>query len=141
MAIYPAHRDAKAALRWVVAHADIYNINPDYITVGGGSAGAITSIGIGVSEPGDYRDELGHDEDPTLLTTHLEVEFEVRTVLDFWGSKISIDALAFVYGLQRFDAERFPQPHGDTAASARVRNELEAVRRFVDDSVPPELRR
>jgi para-nitrobenzyl esterase len=104
MAIYPAHRDAKAALRWVVAYAETYNINPDYITVGGGSAGAITSIGVGVSEPGDYRDELGIDEDPTLLTTHLEVEFEVRTVLDFWGSKISIGALAYVYGLQRFDS-------------------------------------
>ena len=45
-AIYPAHRDAKAALRWIMANAQNYNINKDYITVGGGSAGAITSIGI-----------------------------------------------------------------------------------------------
>ena len=38
-AMYPTHRDAKAALRWIIANADNYNINTDYITVGGGSAG------------------------------------------------------------------------------------------------------
>ena len=34
IAIYPAHRDAKAALRWVAAHAEDYGINMDYLTVG-----------------------------------------------------------------------------------------------------------
>ena len=48
-AIYPAIRDSKAALRWIVANAETYNINTDYITVGGASAGAITAISIGVS--------------------------------------------------------------------------------------------
>ena len=46
LAMYPAHRDAKAALRWIVANAETYNINTGYLTVGGGSAGAITSVGI-----------------------------------------------------------------------------------------------
>ena len=39
LSIYPAQRDAKAAMRWMVANAALYNINTDYITVGGGSAG------------------------------------------------------------------------------------------------------
>ena len=103
LAIYPAHRDAKAALRWVIAHADEYEINTDYLTVGGGSAGAVTSIGVGVTEPEDFTSELTVAEDPTLLTTHLGVDVEVRTILDFWGSRISVSILEATYGLERFD--------------------------------------
>ena len=103
-AMYPAHRDAKAALRWIVANADNYNINTDYITVGGGSAGAITSIGIGVSELGDYKDEISVSEDNTLSTTHLSQTYEVQTILDFWGSNASVEILELIYGYQRFSS-------------------------------------
>ena len=101
-AMYPAHRDAKAALRWIIANADNYHINTDYITVGGGSAGAITSIGLGVSELGDYKDEITIDN--TLSTTNLSQTYEVQTILDFWGSNISIEILELIYGHQRFDS-------------------------------------
>lgn len=103
-AIYPAHRDAKAALRWIMANAQNYHINKDYITVGGGSAGAITSIGIGVSELGDYKDEISLSEDSTLSTTNLSQTYEVQTILDFWGSSVSIEILELVYGYQRFNS-------------------------------------
>ena len=102
-AMYPAHRDAKAALRWIVANADNYHINTDYITVGGGSAGAITSIGLGVSELGDYKDEISLSEDNTLSTTNLSQTYEVQTILDFWGSDASIEILESIYGYQRFN--------------------------------------
>src|SRR5210317_1408204 len=39
--LYPANRDAKAAIRWVYANAKSYKINTNFITVGGGSAGAV----------------------------------------------------------------------------------------------------
>ena len=103
-AMYPAHRDAKAALRWIIANADNYHINTDYITVGGGSAGAITSIGLGVSELGDYKDEINLSEDSTLSTTNLSQTYEVQTILDFWGSNESIEILELVYGYQRFNS-------------------------------------
>ena len=103
-AMYPAHRDAKAALRWIIANADNYHINTDYITVGGGSAGAITSIGLGVSELGDYKDEISLSEDSTLSTTNLSQTYEVHTILDFWGSNRSIEILELVYGYQRFNS-------------------------------------
>ena len=103
-AMYPAHRDAKAALRWIMANAQNYHINKDYITVGGGSAGAITSIGIGVSELGDYKDEISSSEDNTLSTTYLSQTYEVQTILDFWGSTGSIEILESIYGYQRFDS-------------------------------------
>ena len=103
-AMYPAHRDAKAALRWIIANADNYHINTDYITVGGGSAGAITSIGLGASELGDYKDEISLSEDYTLLTTNFSQTYEVQTILDFWGSNASIEILESIYGYQRFDS-------------------------------------
>ena len=104
LAIYPAHRDAKAALRWVVANAKTYKINTDYITVGGGSAGAITAITLGVSNQEDYRDELAIDQDPTLANTNLDQTYQVKTILDFWGSKIALDILENIYNHQRFDS-------------------------------------
>ena len=104
-AMYPAHRDAKAALRWIIANADNYHINTDYITVGGGSAGAITSIGLAASELGDYRDEINLTGDNTLSTTHLSQTYEVKTILDFWGSNVSIEILELIYGHQRFDSD------------------------------------
>ena len=104
LAMYPAHRDAKAALRWVAAHAVDYGINMDYLTVGGGSAGGVTSVGIGATDLGDFRDELTVAEDPTLASTHLEQEYEVKTILDYWGSRVSVDLLEGVYGVSRFDS-------------------------------------
>ncbi len=101
-AMYPAHRDAKAALRWIMANAQNYHINKDYITVGGGSAGAITSIGLSVSELGDYKDEISSTEDNTLSTTNLSQTYEVQTIIDFWGSKESVEILELIYGHQRF---------------------------------------
>ena len=103
-AMYPAHRDAKAALRWIIANADNYHINTDYITVGGGSAGAIISIGLGASELSDYKDEISLSEDNTLSTTNLSQTYEVQTILDFWGSNASIEILELIYGHQRFDS-------------------------------------
>ena len=58
IAMYAAQRDAKAALRWVVANSGIYNIDTNFITVGGGSAGAITSITLGISNKEDFRMNL-----------------------------------------------------------------------------------
>ena len=108
MAIYPAHRDAKAATRWIVSHADEYGINTDYLTIGGGSAGAITAIGISVTESEAYLEEISLLVDPTLSTTHTDVTYNVKTILDFWGSKISVDALQIIYGIDSFDSDDPP---------------------------------
>lgn len=103
LAIYPAIRDTKAALRWVVANADTYHINTDYITVGGGSAGAITTIAVGVSNQEDFRDEINMKQDPTLATTNLDQSYQIKTIIDLWGSKVALDGLEQIFGHQRFD--------------------------------------
>ena len=69
IAKYAAQRDAKAALRWLVANASTYDINTDTITVGGASAGAVTTFALGISNADDFRDEISPDDDPTLAST------------------------------------------------------------------------
>lgn len=102
-AVYPALRDAKAALRWVIANRTEYGINTDYITVGGGSAGAFSAVGIGLTENDDYRDELTVEQDPTLLTTNLNEVFDVKTVLNFWGGKECVDAINVLKNKQLYN--------------------------------------
>jgi len=108
LALYPSQRDAKAALRWIVVNAETYGINTNYITVGGGSAGAVTAITLGVSEPQDFRDEISLDTDPTLLTTNLESSYDIKTIVDFWGSKVALDAHEEIYGSNRFGSNDPP---------------------------------
>lgn len=103
-AMYPAQRDAKAALRWIVAHKEDYNINTDYITVGGASAGANTAKAIVVSELNDFTAEISSLEDPTLSSTNLDQVFEVRTIVDFWGGQSVTDAYRAVYERDLFDS-------------------------------------
>jgi len=102
-AIYPAVRDAKAALRWIIKNASLYKINKDYITVGGGSAGAMIALAIGISEPEDFTSEISVVNDYTLKTTHTEVFYQVKTLISHWGSKLPIDILENVYNYQRID--------------------------------------
>ena len=103
IAMYLAQRDAKAALRWIVANSNTYNINADFITVGGASAGAITTIALGISNQEDFRDEISITDDPTLSTTNLNETYNVRSMVYFWGSNIKLDVFEAVYDLEQYD--------------------------------------
>lgn len=105
IAMYAAQRDAKAAVRWMVANADAYGANPDYLTVGGASAGAITATTLGITDVDDFRDEISASDDPTISTTNLDVGYEVRSIVSFWGSTNKLDLFAGVYGVDPFDAD------------------------------------
>ena len=106
--MYPANRDVKAAIRWLYTNSETYNIDTDYITVGGGSAGALLSISLGVTEAEDYTNELSITEDPTLSTTNMNQPSEVHTIINFWGGEAYVKILELVYGLQRFDSNDAP---------------------------------
>ena len=115
VAMYAAQRDSKAALRWIVANADTYNISTDQIAVGGASAGSITTIALGISELGDFRDEISIEEDPTLATTNLNETYDVKSMVYFWGSKKKLDVFEAVYGFDRYDVDdpELFMAHGD----------------------------
>ena len=113
--MYTAQRDAKAALRWIVANASTYDIDTDNIAVGGASAGSITTIALGISDQDDFRDEISIMDDPTLSTTNLEESYEVQSMVYFWGSNQKLDLFEGVYGVDPYDAndpELF-MAHGD----------------------------
>lgn len=115
IAMYAAQRDAKAALRWIVANSAVYNINTDFITVGGASAGAITTIALGISSQEDFRGEISITDDPTLSTTNQNETYNVRSMVSFWGSNLKLDVFESVFGLYRYDSndpELF-MAHGD----------------------------
>ena len=115
IAMYAAQRDSKAALRWIVANADTYNISTDQIAVGGASAGSITTIALGISDLGDFRDEISIDKDPTLATTNLNETYDVKSMVYFWGSKLKLDVFEAVYGFDRYDVDdpELFMAHGD----------------------------
>ncbi len=105
LALYPAHRDAKAALRWLIANADQYNIDTNYITVGGGSAGAIMATTLGITTTIDFTNKISLSNDPSLATTNLNSNnYTIKTILDFWGSGVAVTANNNIYGYNRFDA-------------------------------------
>lgn len=103
IAMYATQRDAKAALRWINANSAMYYINTNFITVGGASAGAITTIALGISDQEDFRDEISLIEDPTLATTNLAQTFSVKSMIYFWGSNAKLELFESVYGLNRYD--------------------------------------
>ena len=84
-AIYPATRDLKAAIRFVRANAARFGVDPERIALAGGSAGAISSIGAGVVDETDYKNEL-LATDPTLATTYLNTSSAVQCVVSHWGA-------------------------------------------------------
>ena len=103
IANYAAQRDAKAALRWLVANASTYDINTDYITVGGASAGAVTTFALGISNADDFRDEISLDDDPTLASTNLDQSYTVQSMVWFWGSTAKLDMHEGVHELEKYD--------------------------------------
>lgn len=109
LAMYPAHRDGKAALRWLVANAEKYNIDTNYITVGGGSAGAIIATTLEITNTTDFTNEISLSSDPSLATTNLNRNnYSIKTILDFWGSGVAVTAINTIYGYQRFDRTDAP---------------------------------
>ena len=108
MAMYMAQRDSKAALRWIMTNADNYNINTDFITVGGGSAGATTAVTLGISSLEDFRDEISLTDDPTLATTNLDQTYEIQSIVDHWGSDTALEVHEIIYGTHRFDTNDPP---------------------------------
>lgn len=127
LAMYPAHRDAKAAIRWLIANADNYNIDTNYITVGGGSAGAFIATTLGITNTTDFTNEISLNADPSLATTNLNKTYSIKTILDFWGSGAAVTATNNIYGYNRFDRTDAPImiAHGTADSTVKYTNAIE----------------
>lgn len=105
--MYPAVRDAKAALRWIHANAHKYGGDPKAsLTVQGSSAGSTTAIEIGVTGgdatfAGDYTTEAGSEADHTLVTTNLDQPTTITGLVEFWGGIFAADGMSWLDGRPR----------------------------------------
>lgn len=107
-AMYPATRDAKAALRWIVANKDTYKLDVDYITAIGGSAGSVISIAMGVTQPLDFTREIDAQDDPTIETIYPDVTAKVHTVINNWGTGAAVNLINDTYTVDRWDSTDAP---------------------------------
>lgn len=96
---YEAIQDAHAAIRYLVAHADEYGIDPNYIFVGGTSAGSITALGMtfmtNSTRPpfvfdNKFDQKLGNIESSS---NNLKTKFKIRAIANMWGAVYDLDEL------------------------------------------------
>lgn len=89
-AYYRALQDTRAALRYLVAHADDYGIDTSWIFIGGASAGGITSLSIPYYNQENISSTFSNavisklgplDADNDLKTT-----FSIKGVIAMWGA-------------------------------------------------------
>lgn len=108
MSIYAASRDTKAAVRWLYANAETYQINTDYISTLGMSAGASLGIMLGTTDEEAFRDELTLEEDPTLASTNLDQPADVHTVIALSMTPAVNTLHEMIYGINSYDETDTP---------------------------------
>ena len=96
---YQATQDAHAAMRYLVSKKDIYRIDPDYLFVGGASAGSITAMNLTYMR-NDNRPESSYSslfmEDLGNLETSgnkIYNKFRIRAVANMWGTMYDLEML------------------------------------------------
>ena len=80
-ALFPAQiADARAAVRWLHTHAELYHLDPTHIGVGGYSAGGHLASLLGTA-----ADEPSFDDDPNFshLPCQVQAVFTVSNPVDF----------------------------------------------------------
>lgn len=96
---YQATQDAHAAMRYLLSKQDIYRIDPDYLFVGGASAGAITAINLAYMRNKNrpdasfgslFLEDLGDIE---ASGNNYKEDFEIKAVANLWGSVYDLDIL------------------------------------------------
>ena len=100
---YVALQDAHAALRFLVSHADEYNIDPERIFVAGSSAGGITALNLAFMKDDDRpkssrgkkaflsnKADLGGIESSG---NRLQADFNIIAIANMWGAVSDLDIL------------------------------------------------
>ena len=109
---YQATQDAHAAMRYLISKKDIYRIDPDFLFVGGASAGSITAINLAYMRNKDrpkssyssfFMEDLGDIESSG---NNIDSDFKIKAIANMWGS---------VYNLNILENENIPiiSFHGD----------------------------
>ena len=90
LANYRALQDAHAALRFLAGNAKKYHINPDWMFVGGSSAGAVTALNVvylnkeyAAQKFGEAVSSLGSIDRVTNSYTN---DFKIKGICNMWGA-------------------------------------------------------
>ena len=96
---YQATQDAHAAMRYLLSKRDIYRIDPDYLFVGGASAGSITALNLAYMRNKNrpeasfgslFFDDLGDIESSG---NDCKESFDIKAVANMWGSVYELEML------------------------------------------------
>ena len=96
---YQATQDAHAAMRYLISKSDIYRIDPDFLFVGGASAGSITAINLAYMRNKDrpqssyssfFMEDLGDIESSG---NDIVNDFKIKAVANMWGSVYDLNIL------------------------------------------------
>ncbi|MDY0314584.1 MAG: alpha/beta hydrolase [Bacteroidales bacterium] len=96
---YRALQDAHSALRFLVKNCDTYNINPNYIFVGGSSAGGITALNLAFmrnkDRPSSSQKSFLYSDLGNIESTgnSCKDKFEIKAVINMWGAINSLDMI------------------------------------------------
>ena len=96
---YQATQDAHAAMRYLLSKREVYRIDPDYLFVGGASAGSITALNLAymrnenrpaASYSSMFLDDLGDIE---TSGNEYDNSFKIKAVANMWGSIFDLKIL------------------------------------------------
>ncbi|MCL1851137.1 MAG: alpha/beta hydrolase [Bacteroidetes bacterium] len=96
---YMAVQDAHAALRFLIANAEKYRIDPNNIFVGGSSAGGITTLNLAFMQNKNRPEstyklllskDLGNIES---VGKHQHISFQIKSVVNLWGAIENLNML------------------------------------------------
>lgn len=96
---YQATQDAHAAMRYLISKKDIYRIDPDFLFVGGASAGSITAINLAYMRNKDrpqssyssfFMEDLGDIESSGNT---IDNDFKIKAIANMWGSIYDLNIL------------------------------------------------
>jgi acetyl esterase/lipase len=132
IAVFPAAvHDCKAAIRWLRAHAEEYNIDPERIGVTGFSSGAHLAVLIGTSGGDAYLEGKGN---------YLDYSSSVQAVVDHFGPTdfLKMNDSGLADGIDHFD-ENSPEslflggPLRERVELAHLANPIH----YIDPEDPP----
>ena len=98
-AAYQATQDAHAAMRYLLSKKDIYRIDPDYLFVGGASAGSITAMNLAYmrnhNRPKSSYSSLFSEDLGSLESSGNKIysKFRIKGVANMWGTMNDLDML------------------------------------------------
>ena len=96
---YMAMQDAHAAVRFLIANAGKYKIDPNYIFVGGSSAGGITALNLAFlqneNRPESTLKSLLNKDLGNIESTgkHDNITFQIKSIANLWGAIDNLDLL------------------------------------------------